>query len=83
VRRADGQHRRQRHQARAAGLGCGKRCAVLGHQTGNIVNALTAHDCLDLTDGKAVAGTQLQIWGCGFFGGVDNTNQDWIETDAF
>ncbi|KAF7358220.1 hypothetical protein MVEN_00870700 [Mycena venus] len=54
-----------------------------GHQTGNIVNALTAHDCLDLTDGKAVAGTQLQIWGCGFFGGVDNTNQDWIETDAF
>jgi hypothetical protein len=54
-----------------------------GHGTGNIVNALTAHDCLDLTDGKAVAGTQLQIWGCGFFGGVDNTNQDWIETDAF
>ncbi|KAJ6448145.1 ricin B lectin domain-containing protein [Mycena sanguinolenta] len=54
-----------------------------GHQTGNIVNALTEHDCLDLTDGNAVAGTQLQIWGCGFFGGVDNTNQDWIETDAF
>ncbi|KAJ6529885.1 ricin B lectin domain-containing protein [Mycena vulgaris] len=54
-----------------------------GHQTGNIVNALTAHDCLDLTDGKAVVGTQLQIWGCGFFGGVDNTNQDWIESDAF
>ncbi|KAJ7204169.1 hypothetical protein GGX14DRAFT_310107, partial [Mycena pura] len=48
-----------------------------GHQTGNIVNALTAHDCLDLTDGKAVAGTQLQIFGCGFFAGVDNTNQDW------
>jgi hypothetical protein len=54
-----------------------------GHETGNIVNALTEHDCLDLTDGKAVAGTQLQIWGCGFFGGVDNTNQDWIEIDAF
>ncbi|KAJ6560394.1 ricin B lectin domain-containing protein [Mycena capillaripes] len=54
-----------------------------GHGTGNIVNALTGHSCLDLTDGKAVAGTQLQIFSCGFFGGVDNTNQDWIETDAF
>ncbi|KAJ6551792.1 ricin B lectin domain-containing protein [Mycena capillaripes] len=54
-----------------------------GHQTGNIVNALTNHGCLDLTDGKAVAGTQLQVFGCGFFGGVDNTNQDWIEVDAF
>lgn len=54
-----------------------------GHHTGNIVSALTAHDCLDLTDGKAVAGTPLQIWGCGFFGGVDNTNQDWVVSDTF
>ncbi|KAF7333729.1 hypothetical protein MVEN_02329300 [Mycena venus] len=53
------------------------------HGTGNIVNALTEHDCLDLTDGNAVAGTQLQIWGCEFFAGVDDTNQDWIETDTF
>ncbi|KAJ7859212.1 ricin B lectin domain-containing protein, partial [Mycena olivaceomarginata] len=40
-----------------------------GHGTGNIVNALTAHDCLDLTDGKAVAGTPLQIWAAAFSAG--------------
>ncbi|KAJ6582137.1 hypothetical protein B0H19DRAFT_1252271 [Mycena capillaripes] len=53
VRCADGQHPSQQHQASAAGPRCEECCAALGAPDGNIVNVLTEHDRLDLTDGKA------------------------------
>ncbi|KAJ7506911.1 ricin B lectin domain-containing protein [Mycena galericulata] len=40
--------------------------------------------CLDLTNGNQTAGNQLQIWTCTILtSNIDNTNQDWIVTEAF
>ncbi|KAJ7728573.1 ricin B lectin domain-containing protein [Mycena maculata] len=49
-----------------------------------ITNVNEPKMCLDLTNSVETPGNQLQVWGCTeLTSTTDNTNQDWIVTDAF
>ncbi|CAK5272508.1 unnamed protein product [Mycena citricolor] len=53
-------------------------------QPGIINSHAYGFNCIDNTNGKLVAGNQLQIWDCtSIRQSIDNTNQDWIVTNTF
>ncbi|KAF8179561.1 ricin B lectin domain-containing protein [Mycena galopus ATCC 62051] len=51
----------------------------LDWQAGRVENVPASNMCIDLTDGKEIPGTQLQIWNCT----EGNTNQNWVITYNF